>query len=301
MEIKYIDTHAHLNLAAFAGDTLSVVEKCAEEGVAVINVGTKASTSKRAVEIATGMFNQASERQAGSSSSLPERAQVASEGDNCFAIIGLHPINTVPDSHDEEGEEAEVFDVEFYRELAKRDKVVGIGECGFDYWHTPANSYEIQERAFVAQIELANELNLPLMIHTRGPQPGQESPTGRSVYQDVYEVLKQYAKVPFNVHFYAGTSEEAARFFELGGTISFTGVITFAKAYEELVKNAPLDRIHAETDCPYVAPVPHRGRRAEPWMVKEVYKKIAAIRGENEELVREQLLANARRQYGLSL
>ncbi len=286
MEIKYIDTHAHLNLAAFAEDVLAVAGKCAEEGVVVINVGTKASTSKRAVEIAMETFN---------------RAQVAPGGDNCFAIIGLHPINTVPDSHDEEGGEAEEFDIDFYRELAQKGNVVGIGECGFDYYHTPEGSYETQERAFIAQIELANELDLPLMIHTRGPQPGKESPTGRSVYHDVYEVLKQYAKVPFNVHFYAGTSEEAARFFELGGTISFTGVITFAKDYEELVKSAPLDRIHAETDCPYVAPVPYRGQRAEPWMVKEVYKKIASIRGEDEEVVREQLLANARHQYGLSL
>lgn len=276
--MRYIDTHAHLNLAAFKEDALAVAAKCAEEGVAVINVGTKASTSKRAVEL-------------------------AEEADNCFAIIGLHPINTVPDSHDDDEKEGEpeIFDVAFYRELAKSGKVVGIGECGFDYYHTPEGSYETQERNFIAQIELANELNLPLMIHTRGPQPGKESPTGRSVYTDVYEMLKQYAKVPFNVHFYAGTSEEAARFFELGGTVSFTGVITFAKDYAELVKNAPLDRIHAETDCPYVAPVPYRGQRAEPWMVQEVYKKIAAIRGEDEEVVREQLLRNAKRQYNLSL
>ncbi|MBP6881631.1 MAG: TatD family hydrolase [Candidatus Pacebacteria bacterium] len=274
--MKYVDTHAHLNLTAFAEDALIVAKKCAEKGVVVINVGTKASTSKRAVELAM-------------------------EADNCEAIIGLHPINTVPDSHDEEGGEPEIFDAGFYRELAKSGKVVGIGECGFDYWHTPADSYEIQERAFIAQIELANELNLPLMIHTRGPQPGKESPTRRSVYQDVYEVLKQYAKVPFNIHFYAGTSEEAARFFELGGTISFTGVITFAKAYEKLVKNAPLTHIHAETDCPYVAPVPYRGGRAEPWMVKEVYKKIALIRGEEEEVVRQQLLENAKGQYKLKI
>jgi TatD DNase family protein len=276
MNWRYVDTHAHLNLTAFSDDAMVVAKRCAEEGVAVINVGTKASSSKRAVELAA---------QAG----------------NCYAIIGLHPINTVPDSHDEEGGEAEEFNKDLYRELAKSGKVVGVGECGFDYWHTPADSYETQERAFISQIELANELQLPLMIHTRGPQPGKESPTGRSVYQDVYEVLKQYAKVPFNVHFYAGTAEEAARFFELGGTISFTGVITFAKDYEALVKNAPLTHIHAETDCPYVAPVPHRGKRAEPWMVKEVYKKIAAIKGLGEEAVREQLLENAKRHYRLPL
>jgi TatD DNase family protein len=283
MERRYIDTHAHLNLRDFSDDALEVAKKCAAEGVAVLNVGTKARTSKRAVEI-------------------------ANEADNCFAIIGLHPINTTSDSHDEEGGEAETFDSEFYRALAKSGKVVGIGECGFDYYrasegYAEGGSYEMQEQAFIAQIELANELELPLMIHTRGPKLGQESPTGRSVYQDVYEVLKQYAKVPFNIHFYAGTYEEAARFFALGGTISFTGVITFPKteSYAEVIKNAPLDRLHAETDCPYVAPIPYRGKRAEPWMVQEVYRKIAAIKGLSEEIVREQLLLNASRQYCLSL
>lgn len=280
---RYFDTHAHLNLSAFKEDVWEVANKCAEEEVAVINVGTKKSTSERAVEIA---------RQA----------------NNCFAIVGLHPIQTVPGTHDEDeiGEgsdpfrsKGEEFDADYYRKLAKSEKVVGIGECGFDYWHTPEGSYETQERAFIAQIKLANELDLPLMIHTRGPKPGQESPTGRSVYTDVYEILKQYAKVPFNVHFYAGTYEEAARFFDLGGTISFTGVITFPKteSYVEVIKNAPLEKIHAETDCPYVAPVPYRGKRAEPWMVQEVYKKIAEIRGEDEEKVRLQLLENARRLY----
>ncbi|MCB9810359.1 TatD family hydrolase [Candidatus Nomurabacteria bacterium] len=283
MDFKFIDTHAHLNLSAFKEDFDVVAKQCADEGVAVINVGTKESTSKRGVEL-------------------------ANEYDNMYSIIGLHPIQTVPMMHDEdeigEGGEpfkskGEVFVKDFYRELAKSEKVVGIGECGFDYWHTEPDSYAVQEEAFIAQIELANELNLPLMIHTRGPKPGQDSPTGRSVYADVYDTLQKYAKVPFNVHFYAGTLAEAEKFFELGGTISFTGVITFAKDYEEVVRNAPLDLIHGETDCPYVAPVPHRGKRCEPWMVQEVYKKIAEIKEMDEEVVREQLIENAKRHYNL--
>lgn len=283
MNLKYIDTHAHLNLSAFNEDVAKVAQKCADEGVVVINVGTKESTSARAVELA-GQY------------------------EHLYAIIGLHPIQTVPGRHDAEetGEGArpftskgEVFNKDVYRDLAKKGKVVGIGECGFDYWHCPPETYAVQEENFIAQIELANELNLPLMIHTRGPKPGEESPTGRSVYADVYDVLKQYSKVPFNVHFYAGTYEEAVKFFDLGGTISFTGVITFAKVYEDIVRAVPLELIHGETDCPYVAPVPHRGKRAEPWMVQEVYKKIAAIRGEDEESVRVQLLENAKRYYRL--
>jgi TatD DNase family protein len=284
METKYIDTHAHLNLSAFNEDVAAVAGQCAAEGVAVINVGTKESTSKRAVEL-------------------------AEQFEHCYAIIGLHPIQTVPGRHDEEetGEGAkaftskgESFNKAFYDELAKHPKVVGVGECGFDYWHTTPDTYAVQEENFISQIQFANEHNLPLMIHTRNPKPAEESPTGRSVYADVYETLKQYAKVPFNVHFYAGTVAEAEKFFELGGTVSFTGVITFARVYEEVVKVLPLDRIHGETDCPYVAPVPHRGKRAEPWMVQEVYKTIAAIRGEDEEFVREQLIKNAQLFYKLA-
>jgi TatD DNase family protein len=306
MSYRYIDTHAHVNLSAFNTDREEVLARTWEGGVAHINIGTKETTSKLAVEIADA-------------------------NDGAYAIVGLHPIQTTPQDHDDDeiGEggkpftsKGETFNKDFYRELAKSEKVVGIGECGFDYyrlsegrgssgsshmtermkgesaaqWHLSA-AYAAQEAAFIAQIELANELGLPLMIHTRGPKPGEESPTGRSVYADVYETLKQYAKVPFNVHFYAGTWEEAERFFELGGTISFTGVITFAKEYEEVVRNAPLEKIHAETDCPFVAPVPHRGKRNEPLYVIEVYKKIAEIKGLNEEIVREQLILNVEKLY----
>ncbi|MEY2665165.1 MAG: hypothetical protein RLZZ480_270 [Candidatus Parcubacteria bacterium] len=281
--MKYIDTHAHLNLSAFNEDVEAVAQQCSTEGVAVINVGTKETTSKRAVEL-------------------------AQRYEHMYAVIGLHPIQTVPGRHDEEetGEGAkaftskgESFNKAFYDELAKHPKVVGVGECGFDYWHCPPETFAIQEENFISQIQFANEHNLPLMIHTRNPKPGGQSPTGRSVYADVYDTLKQYAKVPFNVHFYAGTVAEAEKFFELGGTVSFTGVITFARDYEEAVRTLPLDRIHGETDCPYVAPAPHRGKRAEPWMVQEVYKKIATIRGEDEEMVRVQLIENAKHQYKL--
>ncbi|HMA77752.1 MAG TPA: TatD family hydrolase [Candidatus Paceibacterota bacterium] len=279
---QYIDTHAHLNLSAFADDVDSVAATCAEAGVAVINIGTKQSTSERAVEL-------------------------AAQYEHCYAMVGLHPIQTTPQFHSEEEvggpsftSKGEEFDTDFFRQLAQQPKVVGIGECGFDYWHNGVDTYEVQETAFIKQIELANELQLPLMIHTRNPKPGEASPTGRSVYEDVYQVLKQYATVPFNVHFYAGTLEEAKQFFELGGTVSFTGVVTFATDYEEIVKAAPLERIHAETDCPYVAPKPHRGQRCEPWMVQEVVQSIAALKRMAVADVATQLQANARKQYQLN-
>lgn len=284
---SYIDTHAHVNINAFADDWSIVMDKCAAEKVGVINVGTQADTSKKAVTIAEAT-------------------------NNGFAIIGLHPIHTSPSYHDknELGEnmksfttQGEKFDKDFYRELAKSEKVVAIGECGYDYYRLEQKTKAVQEEAFIAQIELANELGLPLMIHTRDTKGNEASVKAEAgvgnVYDDTYQTLKQYAKVPFNVHFYAGSWEQAKKFFAIGGSISFTGVITFAKDYEEVVRNTPLDLIHGETDCPYVAPVPYRGQRCEPWMVKEVYKKITEIKGEDEELIREKLLENAQKLYSL--
>lgn len=285
MKYTCIDTHTHLNLSAFNEDREAVLVRTRTDKVAHINVGTKESTSQMAVKIAD-----------------------ANEGS--WAIIGLHPIQTVAGQHDEEelGEggkpfisQAEKFNADFYRKLAKSPKVVGIGECGFDYYHTSKDSYAVQEEDFIAQIELANELSLPLMIHTRDPKPGAISPTGRSAYADVLAVLKQYATVPGNIHFYAGTYEQAKAFFDIGYTVSFTGVITFAKVYEEVVRAVPLELMHAETDSPYVSPVPYRGQRCEPRFVVEVIKKIAEIKALPLEVVQEQLLKNAERLYGISL
>jgi TatD DNase family protein len=269
--MKYIDTHAHLNLAQFREDADAVFQKCLDEKVGVINVGTRKDTSRLAVE-------------------------QANKYEHAWAIVGVHPLNVVTADPDDHGAEPEgEVDYAFYKALAEDSRTVAIGECGFDYFHNPDSTYEAQREVFLAQIALANEVGKPLMLHLRsGTEAG-----GRDAYNDALDILKTEAKVPVNAHFYAGTIEQAKQFFELGGTISFTGVITFAKMYEELVSYAPLDRIHGETDCPYVAPVPYRGQRCEPWMVQEVYKKIAAIKGLEEEVVQEQLLANAMRLYCL--
>lgn len=286
MTYRYVDTHAHVNIDAFRDDWKEVLSRCREEGIVVNNVGTQQDTSKRAVEIAESFE------------------------DGVYATIGLHPVHTSASYHDEKelGENmqgftsrGEVFDVDFYRELAKSKKVIAIGEVGLDYYRLEEDTKDTQLEAFIAQIELANELNLPLMIHTRGAAGNTASAAGEAgnVYDDVLAVLKQHAKVHGNVHFYAGTWEQAKQFFDIGFTVSFTGVITFAKDYEEVVRNAPLSMIHAETDCPYVAPVPHRGKRCGPWMVQEVYKKIAEIKGLDEETVRQELLQNAKRLYGI--
>lgn len=272
MTFKYIDTHAHLNLAQFSDDKEAVIVKNHEAGVAVINVGTRKETSQLAVDI-------------------------ANEHDNNWAIIGVHPLNVVEADPDDYGatEPESKLDYEWYKNLAIDEKVVGIGECGFDYFHNSDETYQQQRDVFVAQIALANEVGKPLMLHLRNSKDDR----GRNAYDDALDILKSEAKVAGNAHFYAGTYEQAKAFFELGYTISFTGVITFAQDYEALIKNVPLDMIHGETDCPYVAPAPYRGRRCEPHMVIEVYLKIAELKGENKEIVREQLIKNAQRLYKL--
>ncbi len=271
MNFQYIDTHAHLNLAQFGADRNEVIEKNRAEDVACINIGTHKQTSELSLEL-------------------------AQQNEDMRSIVGLHPINVLSKDPDDPASVVEPeFDYDFYKQLAQHEHVVGIGECGFDYFHNSDDTYEAQREAFVAQIALANEVQKPLMLHLRsGREVG-----GRNAYTDALDILKTEAKVVGNAHFYAGSWEQAKAFFDIGFTISFTGVITFTHDYEQIVKDAPLDMIHGETDCPYVAPKPHRGKRCEPWMVKQVYKKIAELKNQDEELVRLQLLQNARDLYSL--
>ncbi len=280
MEIKYIDVHTHVNLSAFAGDWKETIAKSLLDGVALINVGTQIDTSVRAVEI-SNMYEK-----------------------GVYATIGVHPVHTTKSYHDarelgREGKEftsrGEEFDTERYRTLAQGKHVVAIGECGLDYYRVDKETREKQEEAFIAQIKLANELHKPLMLHVRPSQGSVDA------YEDALVILKKHAKVLGNSHFFAGTYEVAKKFWDMGYTTSFTGVITFANQYDEVVKNAPIEMLHAETDAPYVAPIPFRGQRNEPLHVREVYKRIAELRGQDAEIVRTALLKNAERLFNIKL
>ena len=186
-----------------------------------------------------------------------------------------------------------MFAKEKYIKLAEHNRVVAIGECGLDYFSEPTEEQkEKQREVFIAQIELANEMELPLMLHLRNGKEG-------NVYKEAYDILKKHSKVLGNSHFFAGSLEDAKRFWELGHTISFTGVITFTDAYNEVVKETPLEMIHAETDAPYVAPVPYRGKRNEPLYVREVVKKMAQIKDISEESLKEQLIENAKKSFSI--
>lgn len=291
---KYIDIHSHVNFKAFDEDRDEVIRRALANDTWVINVGTQVDTSKAAVELA----NQYEE--------------------GVYAIIGLHPIHTGASYHDEKelgegGKEftsrGEAFDKDFYRTLLKDPKVVGIGECGLDYYRCTPETIAKQKQDFIAQIELANEFNKPLMLHIRNNPnlPAQAGESNPNAYFDSLEILKQHSKVnpsaPLrprgDVHFFAGTWDEAKAFLDFGFTLSFTGVITFTTDYDEVIKNTPLNMIMSETDAPYVTPIPHRGKRNEPSYVSEVVKKIAKVKNLNEAEVAEAIIANARRVFTL--
>jgi TatD DNase family protein len=258
--MKYIDTHTHVNLSQFDVDREEVLTRAHEAGVAMINVGTDIASSKVAIEM-------------------------AETHDDVYAVIGSHPIDA---AHEECVHEA-------FREMAKHPKVVAVGECGLDYFYaTEESEHKKQREVFLAQINLANEVEKPLMLHVRN---GKDS--SKNAYKDAWDILKNEARVRGNSHFFAGSIEDAKRFFDIGITISFTGVVTFSSDYNDVVRFAPPDLLHAETDAPYVAPLLYRGKRNEPMLVPYVVKALAKIRGDDEEIFRGQLLKNAHDLYGI--
>jgi TatD DNase family protein len=284
--MKYIDIHSHVNFVAFDEDRDAVMARAKESETIVINVGTQIDTAQKAVDM-------------------------ADKYENTYAIIGLHPIHTGKSFHDvkelgEGGKEftsrGEVFNKDSYRKLLKNPKVVGIGECGLDYYRLDEESIEKQKEAFIAQIELANEFKKPLMLHIRA----NPSDPGKNPYFDALEILKKYSKVKGDVHFFAGGLAEAKAYIDFGFTLSFTGAITYPPKrdgsgtdYESIIKETPLEMIMTETDSPYVSPVPYRGKRNEPVYVREVVKRIAQIKGLSEEEVAKAVLANARRVFAI--
>jgi len=230
-------------------------------------------TIKRANDLGVGMIVVGVDIE-----SSKRAIKIAEKNENIWACIGLHPAD----------DPKEIFDFDVYRKLAERPKVVAIGETGFDYYHMQTSDADRQREIFEKHITIANEVNKPLMLHIRNGVNGGDA------YGDAIASLKKHAKVHGDVHFFAGSLEQAKEFINLGFKISFTGVITFTRDYDEVIQNIPLNMIMSETDSPFVTPVPYRGQRNEPSYVIEVVNKIAEIRGEDMGMVREQLVNNAK-------
>ncbi len=281
MEIKYIDIHSHLSFGDYNQDLKEVIKRMEESGVATITVGTDLESSKEAVKI-------------------------ADEFENIWACIGIHPTEHGESIFEDPGQIKSQFDGarKDFEDLVKNPKVVAIGECGLDYFKLTGDieaEKTRQKKEFIKQIEFAIKHNKPLMLHLRHSVDGMDD-----VYDDAFNILESYivnreSVLRGNLHFFAGSLEWAKKFIGLGFTISFTGVVTFTRQYDEIIKNIPLDKIHAETDSPFVAPIPYRGKRNEPTYMIEVAKKIAEIRGEDFEKVRIQLLKNARKVFNVNI
>lgn len=286
---KLIDTHCHVNFSAFKEDGKEVIERTLKAGVWLVNVGSQYSTSERAVRM----------------------AQDYSEG--VYAAVGLHPIHLLESYYDSSEldelvkfkTKAEEFDFEKYSELARNPKTVAIGETGLDYFHIKdlnenekARAKEKQKEIFAKHLELAAQVKKPAIIHCRDSSFGK-----KDAYSDMLAILKEVKKREPELkgvnHFFAGTLSEAEILFGLGFLISFTGVITFVKDWDGVIKTAPLEKIMVETDAPYVAPVPYRGKRNEPLYVEEVAKKIAELKGISFEEAAVQTTLNARALFGI--
>lgn len=260
---KYVDIHSHLNLEPLSTDRDGVIARMVEHEVATITIGVDVKTSKEAVAI-------------------------AEQYDFIWAGVGLHPTDNT----------SEDFDIEKYQILAQNKKVVCIGECGLDYFRDAREEIKIkQKEIFKKQIELALSVDKPLMIHAR---PSKET---MDAYLDVLDILEEYKKqnphLSANFHFFVGDLDIAKRILQNGWTVSFDGPITFARDYDEVIKYLPLESIMAETDAPFAAPVPHRGKICEPYMVTAVVKKIAEIKGLDEEIVAKTIINNTKRVFSI--
>lgn len=209
--------------------------------------------------------------------------EIADKYENIWAGVGLHPADNVEES----------FDISKYEELARGKKVVCIGECGLDYFREKNDEIVAkQKEIFIKHIELAERTGKPLMIHAR-PSKGS-----MDAYEDVLDILEGKS-VKANFHFFVGDLNIAKRALEMGFTMSFDGPITFARDYDEVIKFLPIESIMTETDAPFAAPVPYRGKTCEPYMVKEVVKKIAEIKGMDEGVAAKAIFDNAKRVFTL--
>jgi len=207
--------------------------------------------------------------------------ELAEKHEGIFVSIGIHPVD----------DPKVVWDEERFAQLINHPKVVTVGECGLDFYHLKKEEdFERQKKLFSSQIEFALKYDKPLMIHSR------------DAYDELIEILTSYKKdnprLRGDIHFFSGNLVQAQKLIALGFAISFDGPITFVRDYDEVIKNIPLESIMAETDAPFAAPTPFRGKRNEPNYVIEIVKKIAEIRGEEFEVVRKALVRSALNMIG---
>ncbi len=247
------DTHAHLNDSAFDADREELLGKLPSMGISyVMNAGCSLQSSQEIIAM-------------------------AEKYPYVYASVGSHP-----DSCDEVNEQV----LEQYRQMCRHEKVKAIGEIGLDY-HYEDIPREIQKAAFCAQMELAKEVDLPVIVHER------------EAHQDGMAIVEAFPTVTGVFHCFSGSAEMAQWLVERGWYIGFTGVLTFKNARRaiEAASAIPLERIVLETDCPYMAPEPFRGKRNHPGYLGKMAEKLAEIKGVSLEQVQEITTQNGKRLY----
>ena len=251
-----IDTHCHLEMKHFDKDRGEVIKRARNAGVKrMITVGTNLSDGEKVI-------------------------QIAKANPDVFCAVGIHPHDSL------EADEAGIAQL---RELLKKPKVLALGEIGLDYFKNYAPR-DTQVKAFEAQLDLAIELGMPLIIHDR------------DAHVEILEILKKKSRAPYRgvFHCFSGGIKTAREVLDLGFYISFTGTTTYkneTKSHEVLAM-APKERVMVETDCPYLAPVPFRGKRNEPSYVTYVGEKLAEIWGITPKQVARITTENAYRLFG---
>jgi TatD DNase family protein len=261
--MRYFDAHCHVQFPHYDEDRDAVLASMNEAGVGGLVVGVDEKSSRKAVELVQNK-------------------------DSLWATVGLHPNS----AHEWQG-------ADVYRELVGDSKVVAIGECGLDNYRPedPEVTKAKQREVFEAHVALAVQSGKPLMIHSR-PQKGT-----MDAYGDMIEILKTAKQekndLRGNIHFFVGGIEEARKFLELDFTLSFTAVLTFTRDYDEVVRYIPATHLISETDAPYIAPPPNRGKRNDPLAVIKVVEAMAEIRKEDPEEVRVHILENAQKLFSL--
>jgi TatD DNase family protein len=253
--VRLIDTHAHLDASQFRSDREAVVARAFSEEVGIITVGADLPSSETAVRLA-GRYR------------------------SVWAAVGIHP------------HEAKTIDANVLtdlQKLARSDKVVAIGEIGLDYYRD-LSPREDQRRAFREQLEMAFELNLPIIVHNR------------EATDDLLKILREKGSVYRGViHSFLDDQKLAAEFLAVGFHLGIGGPITFPRnrTLRDTVKVIPMAQLLLETDCPYLTPTPHRGERNEPAYVRFVAEKVAEVKDLPTEAVMQRTTDNARRLFGL--
>ena len=261
----YVDSHAHLEMPQFDPDREAMLARAKEAGI------------ERVLAIGSGT----------GPGSLDCAIKIAEQHDWIRATVGIHP---------HEAKLAEENDFTELEKLAKNPRVIAWGEIGLDYFydHSPR---PLQERVFIRQMEMARAAKLPIIIHCRPSENSEDA------WNECLRQIRQHwagSGLGGVLHCFTGSLEHMRAALDMGFMISFAGNVTFPKAQHirEAAKEVPLERMLIETDSPFLAPVPHRGKRNEPAFVKEVARQLGELRGITMEEVAERTTANFREFFG---